>query len=702
MHPGNHLKVLLVEDDEDDYIITKALLAEIKEYDIELQWVSSYPAALEALRTNAFNICLTDYRLGEHNGLTLISEAQKFNCRSPIILLTGQGDRAIDKEAIRLGAADYLVKGKIDADMLERTIRYAIERKKNLDALLESEERYALAVRGANDGLWDWNLRTDEIYFSPRWKAILGYAAEVIGTQPDEWFSRIHPDDVHQVKAAIATHMEGQSPDLEVKHRMLHRDKSWHWVLSRGMVIRDANNVAYRMAGSQADITERELAVEKLKHDALHDILTGLPNRALFMDRLNQAIKYTKRTPNYLYAVLFIDLDRFKVINDSLGHMIGDQLLINIARKMESCIRPEDTLARLGGDEFTILLEDIKDVKDASIVAERIHKELAKPFNLDGHEIFCNVSIGIALKEGNDSKRPEDLLIHADMAMYRAKMLGRGRYEVFNKSMRTFTVDILTLEQDLRRALQSNEMFLQYQPIVSLHDGAIIGAEALIRWQHPRHGAIQPLDFISLAEETGLIVPIGEWVLQSACTQNQLWEQAGYSNLVIAVNVSAIQFQHKDFISQIKAVLQTTQMSAHKLVLEITESIAMKNISFSLEILSELRTMGLSIAIDDFGTGYSSLSYLKRFPINTLKIDRSFINDVTRNSDDAAITNAIIAMSHNLKLRVIAEGVETEEQLAFLRAQNCDEAQGYLFSRPVSGEDFLALLHKKSGLGQKS
>ncbi|MDO8413363.1 MAG: EAL domain-containing protein, partial [Gallionellaceae bacterium] len=580
-------------------------------------------------------------------------------------------------------------------------IRYAIERKKSLDALLESEERYALAVRGANDGLWDWNLKTDEIYFSPRWKSILGYLEEEIGNKPEEWLGRIHEDDAHQVKTAIAAHIEGKSADLEVKHRMLHKDGSWCWVLSRGMAIRDSNNIAYRMAGSQADITDRELALEKLKHDALHDTLTGLPNRALFMDRLNHAIKYTKRSPNYLYAVLFIDLDRFKVINDSLGHMIGDKLLINIARKMESCLRPEDTLARLGGDEFTILLEDIKDTKDASIVAERIHKTLAQPFSLDGHEIVCNVSIGIALKDNDDNKRPEDMLIHADMAMYRAKMLGRGRYEVFNKTMRTFTFDILTLEQDLRRALQNNEMFLQYQPLISLQDGAIIGAEALIRWQHPRQGAIQPLDFISLAEETGLIVNIGEWVLQTACSQMKTWEQAGYANLAMAVNVSAIQFQHKDFISQIKAVLQNTKMAARKLVLEITESIAMKNISFSLELLSELRAMGLSIAIDDFGTGYSSLSYLKRFPINTLKIDRSFINDVTRNSDDAAITNAIIAMSHNLKLRVIAEGVETPDQLAFLKAQHCDEAQGYLFSRPISGEDFLALLHEKMGPSKK-
>ena len=691
------MKVLLVEDDEDDYVMTKALLSEIKEYDIALEWASSYKAALEAIRSNAYNICLTDYRLGEHNGMELIAEAQKFNCNSPIILLTGQGDRAIDQKAMQLGAADYLVKGKIDADMLERSIRYAIERKKNLDALRESEERYALAVRGANDGLWDWNLRTDEIYYSPRWKSILGYQEEEIGHTPEEWFNRVHPDDMHQVKAAIAAHIEGTTSDLEVKHRMLHKNECWRWVLSRGMAIRDANNVAYRMAGSQADITERELAQEKLKHDALHDTLTGLPNRSLFMDRLNHVIKYTKRSPNYLYAVLFVDLDRFKVINDSLGHMIGDQLLINLARKMASCLRPEDTLARLGGDEFTILLEGIKDVNDASIVAERIHKALAEPFSLDGHDIFCNVSIGIALKESNDTKRPEDLLIHADMAMYRAKMLGRGRYEVFNKTMRTFTFDILTLEQDLRRAVQNDEMFLQYQPIISLQDGAIIGAEALVRWQHPRHGAIQPLEFIALAEETGLIIPIGEWVLQTACLQNKIWEQAGHSNLTIAVNVSAIQFQHKDFISQIKTVLQNTQMSASKLVLEITESVAMKNISFSLELLSELRNMGLSIAIDDFGTGYSSLSYLKRFPINTLKIDRSFINDVTNNSDDAAITNAIIAMSHNLKLRVIAEGVETEDQLAFLRAQNCDEVQGYLFSRPISGESFLALLHDKNG-----
>ena len=431
MKTANHLKVLLVEDDEDDYVMARAWLSKIKEYDIDLDWVTSYEEAVQAIRSKSYHACIADYRLGVHSGIDLIREAQALGFFAPIILLTGQGDRNVDKAALEAGAADYLVKGKIDADMLERSIRYAIERKKNLDALRESEERYALAVRGAKDGLWDWNLKTDKIYFSPRWKSILGYEEAEIGDKPKEWFSRVHPDDLHQVKVALAAHIEGTAEDLEIKHRILHKDGSWRWVLTRGLVVRDANNIAGRMAGSQADITQRELAQERLKYNALHDALTGLPNRALFMDRLSHTIKNTKRSPHYLYAVLFIDIDHFKAVNDNLGHMVGDELLINAARKMESCLRPEDTLARLGGDEFTILLDDIKAISDANIVAERIHKALAQPFYLDGNHVLCNVSIGIAPKENNNCKRPEDLLIHADMAMYRAKTAGGKRYEVW-------------------------------------------------------------------------------------------------------------------------------------------------------------------------------------------------------------------------------------------------------------------------------
>ncbi|MDO8413676.1 MAG: diguanylate cyclase [Gallionellaceae bacterium] len=431
MKTRNHLKVLFVEDEEDDYVLAQTWLSKVKEYDIELDWVTSYEAAVQAIRCNSYHACIADYRLGERSGIDLIRQAQALGFHAPIILLTGQGDRSVDKEALESGAADYLVKGKVDADMLERSIRYAIERKKNLDALRESEERYALAVRGAKDGLWDWNLKTGQIYFSPRWKSMLGYQETEIGDQSQEWFSRIHPDDLHQVKATLATHIDGATEDMEIKHRILHKDGSWRWVLVRGLVVRDTNNIASRMAGSQADITQRELAQERLKYNALHDSLTGLPNRSLFMDRLSHAIKCTKRSPHYLYAVLFIDIDHFKAVNDNLGHMIGDELLINVARKVESCLRPEDTLARLGGDEFTILLDDIKALSDASIVAERIHKALAQPFYLDGNEILCNVSIGIAPKESNDCKRPEDLLIHADIAMYRAKTAGGKRYEVW-------------------------------------------------------------------------------------------------------------------------------------------------------------------------------------------------------------------------------------------------------------------------------
>ncbi|HEY9750603.1 MAG TPA: PAS domain S-box protein, partial [Allocoleopsis sp.] len=373
------------------------------------------------------------------------------------------------------------------------------ERKQAEEALRESQERYALAVAGANDGLWDWNLKTNEIYFSSRWQSMLGYQEGEISSSPNEWFSRVHPEDVERLKAQINLHLEGLSPHFESEHRMRHQDGSYRWMLSRGLAVRDADQKVSRMAGSQTDVTERKHVEEQLLHDAFHDVLTGLPNRSLFMDRLGLAIERSKRPGNNLFAVLFLDLDRFKVINDSLGHMIGDQLLIAIARRLEACLRGGDTVARLGGDEFTILLEDIVDIHDATRIANRIHQALQSPFNLQGQEVFTSVSIGIALSEtGYDW--PEDLLRDADTAMYRAKSLGRACHEVFDRTMHLRAVELLHLETDLRRAIERQELRLYYQPIVSLTTGRIHGFEALIRWQHPERGLISPAEFIPVAE----------------------------------------------------------------------------------------------------------------------------------------------------------------------------------------------------------
>jgi diguanylate cyclase (GGDEF)-like protein/PAS domain S-box-containing protein len=577
--------------------------------------------------------------------------------------------------------------------VIQCNVRDITERKRAEAALEESEERYALAARGANDGLWDWKLKTNEIYFSPRWKSILGGEGSEIGNSPDEWFHRVHPEDIDRVKADIASHLEGLTPHFETEYRMRHKDGTYRWMRSRGLAVREAQGRAYRMAGSLSDITGRKRAEEQLVHDACHDALTGLPNRALFIDRMGHAIKLAKRRADYFFAMLFLDLDRFKVINDSLGHTLGDQLLVAIARRLEPCLRPADTVARLGGDEFAILLDDIKDASDATRVAERIQKELTRPFPLSGHEVFTSASIGIALSAtGYD--RPEDVLRDADMAMYRAKALGQARYEMFDTGMHARAVALLQLEADLRRAVERQELRIHYQPIVSLASGRMTGVEALVRWQHPQRGLVLPAEFIPPGEETGPILSISEWVLRTACAQNKAWQEAGYAPLCMAVNLPARHFQQPGLPELIKNVLKETGMPAQALALEITEGTVMKSIDFNLATLNDLRALGIQISIDDFGTGYSSLGYLKRFPFHTLKIDQSFVKDMASDSEDAAITTAIIAMAHSLKLKVVAEGVETEEQLAILRSEQCDEIQGYLFSRPVPAETFTKLLQE--------
>lgn len=569
-------------------------------------------------------------------------------------------------------------------------VAFDITERKRAEEAEAREERYALAVHGARDGLWDWNLKTNEIFFSTRWKSMLGCEEGEIGLNPDDWFKRIHREEVERVKMEIDAHLSGHTPHYESEYRMLHKDGTYRWILSRGVAVRDAEGNASRIAGSQTDVTERKLTAEQLAHQALYDPLTNLPNRALFMDILKRALARAKRDENYTFGILFLDLDRFKVINDSLGHLIGDQLLINISRRLESCLRPTDMVARFGGDEFTLLLDSVPNTEEAILLAGRLQNQIGLPFNFNGHDVFTTASIGIALSSP-DYYLPEEMLRDADTAMYRAKALGKARSEIFNQHMRTAAVVLWEMEADLHRALERDEFCVHYQPIVSLSSGKVTGVEALLRWQHPQRELIYPVDFIHLAEETGLIKPIGYWMLHKACTQNMIWRNAGHS-LRMAVNVSPAQFQDHTLLDLINTVLAETGMPTHELELEITESIAMSNVEFGMATLNALRDMGVRISIDDFGTGYSSLAYLKRFPINNLKIDQSFLKDVSHDNDNGALTRAIITMAHSLKLKVIAEGVETEEQLAFLLAQDCDEMQGYFFNKPVPAEIFTALL----------
>jgi diguanylate cyclase (GGDEF)-like protein len=440
------------------------------------------------------------------------------------------------------------------------------------------------------------------------------------------------------------------------------------------------------------EVSERKQAEEQLRHNAFHDGLTDLANRALFMDHLQLALARAQRHEDYLCAVLFLDLDRFKVINDSFGHTIGDKLLSGVARRLETAVRPGDTVSRLGGDEFTILLDDLRDSEEAKMVAERLQRELAIPYNLGRHEVFTTVSIGIALSSPG-YHQAEDILRDADMAMYRAKQLGKARYELFNQAMHTRAMDLLELERDLRKAIERRELFLQYQPIVSLSTGTLRGFEALIRWQHPERGLIPPVKFIPIAEETGLIIQIGKWVLNEACRQMYQWQQLFTLDepLMISVNLSGKQFMQPDLLEQMREVLQRTGLDPRSLKLEITESVVMENIEMATRTLEQLRALGVELSIDDFGTGYSSLSYLQRFPVSTLKIDRSFISRMTENEGTAEIVRTIMKLAQNLGMDVVAEGVETERQRDQLTALECEFGQGYYFARPMDDEAVEAL-----------
>ena len=689
------VKVLLIEDDEDDYILTSELLEEVKETDYEIVWVSKYGEALEALRKDNYDVCLVDYRLGEGTGIELLREAAAMGCRAPMILLTGQGDKEIDLEATEAGAADYLVKGKVDAQLLERVIRYAMAHARMLENLRESENRFRSVVESANDAIVLTDASGKICAWNKTAQRVFGYAGdEILGRSlstlfPNDYSRNLSNNDEKDVLLASgflktggkAIELNGVKKDggefpLEITISS--------WETSEGIFY----------SGIIRDVTERKSLEDQLIHQALHDPLTKLANRLLFRNRVGHALKRIDRLKNPI-AVLFLDLDNFKGINDTLGHAAGDELLISVAERLCACLRQNDTPARLGGDEFAVLIEDTTNTDSAVLVAERIKDVLQASFSIGGKEVFVGASIGIAITvTGNET--PEELLRNADVAMYMAKNRGKGCYALFEADMHDSLMKRIELETDLRAAIEKKEFTLHYQPIIDLQSGRMTGMEALVRWNHPKRGQIQPMEFIPTAEETNLIIPLGRWILEEACMQARQWQNQYdcETTLSITVNLSSRQFKDNSLIETVTGALSKSGLPPESLILEITENTMLENSEATGKKFHELRDLGIRLAIDDFGTGYSSLSYLQRFPIDILKIDKSFIDKINDSREGAAVARAIITMGDTLRLKTIAEGIETGEQITKLQNLGCELGQGFLFAKPLDKHDMNTFLSK--------
>jgi diguanylate cyclase (GGDEF)-like protein/PAS domain S-box-containing protein len=587
------------------------------------------------------------------------------------------------------------------ADGVTLLWRDVTERTRAEQALKRSEERLALAAEGANDGLWEWDLRTQEFYFSSRWRAMIGLSAPAGIGRPEEWIDRVHPDDVVALKDALKEHVSGKTGHFQHEHRIRHEDGTYRWFLCRGVAAGGAGRRPARIAGSLTDTTDRAIAQERLRSAGFLDSLTGLRNRADFVEGLGRRLDEFKQRPGAgRFAVLYLDLDRFKVVNDSLGHLVGDELLIGVSRRLESCLRQGDCLARLGGDEFAILLNTVGDEQQANAIAFRIQEALSAPLLVGGREVFTSASIGIAFGQVQYTN-PDEIMRDADTAMYHAKAHGKARHELFDADMHARARDRLGLENDLRHAVNSNDFEVHYQPIVSLASGMCVGFESLIRWT--RNGeAISPATFIPMAEELGLIEPLGTWVLQQACHTFADWQRRFPDGGLdcITVNVSSRQLMQQNFLYIVEQAVHNARLKPCDLRIEITETALMDSPHVAAEVLSQLRDFGVKVYLDDFGTGYSSLSHLHKLPVDALKIDRSFVRSLLL-PDRPAIVESILALARTLNTSVVAEGIESDVQARELERLGCTHAQGFLFSRPLSTRSAEELLIANQPLGPK-
>jgi len=691
---------LLIEDNPGDARLLREMFDEQGSRATELTIVRSMLDAEQHLSKHAVDIILLDLGLPDAQGVAAVRRAHAAAPRVPLVVLTGLDDETLAAEALQEGAQDYIVKSQIDTygttRGLLRSLRYAVERKSLEDALFGEKERAQVTLNSIGDAVACTDTAGKLTFLNLVAEKLTGWSwQEAAGKPMAEVFRILDTSD----REVIPNPMD----------RAVRRDQTVHLPANSILVRRDGFEIPIedsvapihdgegRPAG--AVIVFRDVSVARamalqMTHSAEHDFLTGLPNRMLLNDRISQAIALAPRHMKHV-AVLFLDLDGFKHINDSLGHPTGDRLLQSIGKRLVECVRASDTVSRQGGDEFVVLLSEVAEAEDAAITARRMLQAVAQPHSIDKHELYVTTSIGVSVYP-DDGLDAATLIKNADTAMYQAKENGRQSFQFFKPAMNARAVERQAIEEGLRRASERLEFELHYQPKVNLTTGAITGAEALIRWKHPTRGSISPADFIPIAEQCGLIRPIGAWVLREACSQAQAWIKAGLPATSIAVNVSAMEFRAENFLDNLFGIIDDTGLDPELLELELTESVLMKHAASTASLLETLRERGIRVAIDDFGTGYSSLSYLRKFPVDAVKIDQSFVRQISTAGDDTTIVKAVIGMARGLKLRVIAEGVETREELAFLRAYRCDEAQGYYFSRPVPSQQFALLL--KNGM----
>ena len=690
--------LLIVEDNAGDARLLREMFNDQGPHDTELTHVECMSDAERHLAERAVDIVLLDLGLPDAQGLEAVRRARAAAPRVPLVVLTGLDDESLAAQALQEGAQDYLIKGQIEARGLLRALRYAIERKNMEEALFLEKELAQVTLNSIGDAVACTDI-SGNITF-------LNLVAERMTGWPREEGTGRPMAEVLRILDATSRETIQNPMELAVgKNRTVHLPLNCVMISRDGfeIPIEDSASPIHNREGRATgavivfrDVSAAQAMALQMAHSAQHDFLTGLPNRMLLNDRVTQAIALAQRHMKKV-AVLFLDLDGFKHINDSLGHPIGDKLLQSVAKRLVDCGRSSDTVSRQGGDEFVVLLSEVEQSDDAAITARRMLQAVAEPHSIGQHDLHVTTSIGVSIFP-DDGLDAETLIKNADTAMYQAKENGHQSYQFFKPAMNVRAVERQSIEESLRRALERREFALHYQPIIDLKTGEITRAEALIRWTHPTRGPVPPSQFIPVAEDCGLILPIGNWVLREACKQAQTWINAGLPLVTMAVNISAMEFRDEHFLAGVFAILDETGLDPRFLELELTESVLMKRAESTESILKTLRAKGVQVAVDDFGTGYSSLSYLRKFPIDALKIDQSFVRQITTAPDETTIVTAIISMGRSLKLRVVAEGVETQEELAFLQAHQCDEAQGYFFSRPLLPGLFAKLL--KTGIPQ--